>query len=184
MKTPVDIIVAMCADNGIGKDNAIPWHIPEDMKFFKELTTRVQDPKKKNAVVMGRKTWESIPRRYRPLPARLNVVLSNTLYFDPECYSVSDVYSMGDFQAIIDDCRLNPKIETIYICGGSQVYEQAFKYARYLHITLVNTHFECDTYFPMIPDDFMVDEISEPMSHQDIKYARMKFKRIHELELE
>ncbi len=61
---------------GIGKDGKLPWHLPGEMAFFKELTSKTRDASKRNAVVMGRRTWESLPPKFRPLPGRLNVVLS------------------------------------------------------------------------------------------------------------
>ncbi len=70
------IVVAATRKLGIGKGGTMPWKLPGDMAYFKELTTRTADPTKQNAVVMGRKTWESIPSKFRPLPGRVNVVLS------------------------------------------------------------------------------------------------------------
>lgn len=70
------IVVAATKKLGIGKGGTMPWKLPGDMAYFKELTTRTADPSKQNAVVMGRKTWESIPPKFRPLPGRVNVVLS------------------------------------------------------------------------------------------------------------
>lgn len=70
------IVVAATRKLGIGKGGTMPWKLPGDMAYFKELTSRTADPAKQNAVVMGRKTWESIPPKFRPLPGRVNVVLT------------------------------------------------------------------------------------------------------------
>ena len=71
------IVVAATKDEmGIGLDGALPWRLPKDMAYFKAVTSRVDEPGARNAVIMGRKTWESIPAKFRPLPGRLNVVLS------------------------------------------------------------------------------------------------------------
>lgn len=72
------IVVAATRKLGIGKAGTMPWKLPGDMAYFKELTMRTADPAKQNAVVMGRKTWESIPPKFRPLPGRVNVVLSRS----------------------------------------------------------------------------------------------------------
>lgn len=71
-----DLVVACDLNRGIGKENGLPWRLPGDMKQFRELTSSVRDSSKRNAVLMGRKTWESIPTKFRPLPHRVNVVLS------------------------------------------------------------------------------------------------------------
>ena len=76
MKIPFSLIVAMDSQNGIGKNGQLPWHLPADLKHFKEITCTVRDPKKQNVVLMGRKTWDSIPEKFRPLPGRINVVLT------------------------------------------------------------------------------------------------------------
>ncbi len=78
MPRSVNIVVAATADGGIGKDGKLPWELPTDMAFFRTTTTKVSDSRKQNAVIMGRKTWASIPARFRPLKGRLNVVLSSS----------------------------------------------------------------------------------------------------------
>lgn len=73
----VDVVVAATRSGGIGRGGALPWHLPADMALFKALTSRTRDAGKQNAVIMGRKTWASIPPKFRPLKGRLNVVLSS-----------------------------------------------------------------------------------------------------------
>merc|ERR1719421_691737 len=76
MSSPtISVIVATTQKGGIGKDGTLPWKLPEDMAHFKKVTTAAPEGKM-NAVVMGRKTWESIPEKFKPLPGRINVVLS------------------------------------------------------------------------------------------------------------
>ena len=71
MKISFDLVVSMDGDSGIGKAGGLPWHLPADVRRFKELTSSTQSPDKKNVVVMGRKTWESLPQKFRPLRNRI-----------------------------------------------------------------------------------------------------------------
>ena len=74
---PFQVVVAATKDEmGIGFEGGLPWRLPKDMAYFKAVTAQVSEPGTRNAVIMGRKTWESIPSKFRPLPGRLNVVLS------------------------------------------------------------------------------------------------------------
>ena len=76
-RRPFSVVVAVCKQSrGIGKDNQLPWRLRADMQYFKQLTRSTRDPTKRNAVIMGRKTWQSIPPKFRPLDDRVNVVLS------------------------------------------------------------------------------------------------------------
>lgn len=116
------VVVTATRNMGIGKDGKLPWRLPSDLKFFKELTITTLNPDRKNAVVMGRKTWESIPLQYRPLPGRLNVVLT--------CSGVVDMDSAKNLVA----CRCLPSalkllaespysslVEKVFVIGGGQI---------------------------------------------------------------
>jgi dihydrofolate reductase len=133
---PFSIIVGVHATNwAIGSSGKIPWKCRADMKFFKETTSNVNDPTKMNAVIMGRKTFESIQK---PLPNRVNKVLTNK----PDNFC-KDIFS-NDFDKIIDELELNPKIETIFVIGGENVYKQALEHPKCEKIYLNIVHVECD----------------------------------------
>lgn len=116
---PIDVVVAVDDDHGIGRDGGIPWRVPGDVRFFKDLTSRAS-PGRRNAVVMGRKTWESIPARFRPLPGRLNVVLSRTACYAPD----GAVVASGLSEALLLTAELND-VEHVFIIGGASVYAEA-----------------------------------------------------------
>lgn len=155
------IIVAIADNNAIGKDNALLWHISEDLKFFKRTTTGCP-------VIMGRKTFESIGR---PLPKRTNIVISRG-FTAPE--GVIVVPSLSEaYNAVIQDlsCHSEPVEESpsrCFIIGGGQIYAQAITDADRLIVTHVHTIIEdADTFFPEIdPSLWQVEERSE-MLHDD-----------------
>ena len=131
------IIIAAVAENRvIGKDNALPWSLPEDMAHFRKLTMGWP-------CVMGRKTWESLPRR--PLPGRLNIIVSKTLRGGSSAND--DVKIFSSLPAAIAHCAAYQKI---FICGGASIYAEAFSLANRIELTLIHRSYEGDAFFPEI----------------------------------
>jgi dihydrofolate reductase len=126
----ISIIVAVSDDWGIGKENDLLWHIPEDMKRFKQLTMG-------NALIMGKKTWYSLPRR--PLPGRKNVVLTDikgeVIDGSVTAYSIEDA---------LEKCGK----DDVYIIGGGSIYRQFINIADRLYITHVHRTAPADVFFP------------------------------------
>lgn len=131
----VSLIVAKSENNVIGKDGKIPWYIPEDLKRFKKLTTN-------NVVIMGRKTYESLPEEYKPLPNRLNIIISRLINYSPKNCIVSN-----SLEAAIKKAGTNKEI---FIIGGSEIYEESLKYVSKIYMTEVLGDFDGDTYFPKL----------------------------------
>lgn len=132
----IKLIVAVDSNYGIGKNNDLMWNLPTDMKFFKDTT-------KDKIVIMGRRNYDSIPSRFRPLPNRLNVVLTRNSDFQaPDCL----VYNSLD-ESLKD---LNSDEREIYIIGGGQIYAEALKLEALteMYITFVDHVFDADTFFP------------------------------------
>ena len=128
----IHLIWAQDHNGGIGKDGNLPWHISEDLKNFKRLTSG-------SAILMGRNTWESLP--IRPLPKRRNIVLSHKEIHDVECYT-----SMEECVEILD----GDGTEKLFVIGGTTVYCNFIHRADELHITQVNEMTQgIDTYFPI-----------------------------------
>ncbi|MDO8617884.1 MAG: dihydrofolate reductase [Candidatus Uhrbacteria bacterium] len=130
------ILVAAVAKNGcIGKAGQIPWHIPEDLKHFKDLTMG-------HPVLMGRKTWESIPDRFRPLPGRTNIVLTKQLNFSvPQGVEVF---------ADMDEALQCHSQENLFVIGGAEIYRELMPLADRLLITHVDQVVDGDAFFPKI----------------------------------
>jgi dihydrofolate reductase len=133
MASPKLTLVAAVARNGvIGKDNRLPWHLPEDLAHFKALTTG-------NAVIMGRKTWESLPQKFRPLPQRLNIVVSRDPAYRADGATV--VTSLPAAVAAAGD-------KSAFVIGGAEIYEQSLALADCLELTEVELDCEGDAFFP------------------------------------
>lgn len=133
----LSIIVAIANDNVIGKDNKLIWHIPEDLKRFKKITTG-------NKIIMGRKTFESLGRI---LPNRKHIILCNDMdmNIDDENVTVLEDISMLD-EYIKSD-------EECFVIGGATIYKLLMPYANKLYITKINQDFVGDVYFPEINKD-------------------------------
>ena len=140
------MIVAYCKGRGIGKNNSLPWHIPQDLKHFSKMTKGLN---KKNIIIMGRHTWESIPNK--PLRDRLNIVLSTTITLEEE-----NTISFSMLEDALEYYQTHKDIYgDVWIIGGYQVYKSALekKVVDNLYITYIDQYHECDTFFPEIPLD-------------------------------
>jgi len=163
------IVVAHDNNLGIGKNGQIPWHCPQDLHYFKHLTSKTTDPKKQNMVLMGRKTWESLPDKFRPLPNRINGVLTrNKAYSLPEGTHLFSSLEMA-IQAT-DNSPLCDNVETVFLIGGGQLYQEGLQKATLLYVTHIHTAFDCDTFFPPYTHDFSKIAESEPKSDHDIVF--------------
>ena len=153
---PFSIIVGAHSSNkAIGAAGKIPWKCRADMIFFKEMTSRVSDLTKMNAVIMGRKTFESLSR---PLPNRVNVVLSK----NPG--GLSNGFFSNNFDEAIDTLEQDPNIETIFVIGGEMVYKIALDHPKCEKIYLNEVNVVCDlsnadAFFPEI--DSVIYELVE-----------------------
>jgi dihydrofolate reductase len=126
------MIAAVAENNALGKDNELVWHLPNDFKRFKELTSG-------HYIIMGRKTFESFPK---PLPNRTHVVITRQQNYQPD-----DCIVVNSIENAIKAC---PENETIYIIGGGEIYNQALAFSDTIEITKVHGEFEADAFFPEI----------------------------------
>lgn len=172
---PIHLIAAIDKNRGLGRENSLAWSLPSDMKYFKKITTTTQDPLKQNAVLMGRKTWESIPQKYRPLPNRINVILSKTIAqssnLDAEVFSDLDLA----FKSLND----NPQVESIFVIGGASIYNQTLKQAKFdrIFITDIKQEFKCDSFLDPLPDNYDLEDTSKLISENEIDFEFKLFSR-------
>lgn len=142
----MELIAAVSKNGVIGANGELPWHIPEDLRRFKELTTG-------SVIVMGRPTYFSLPKR--PLPDRLHLVITTT----PERY---DEGPNVRFIRLSDLYEFLPADRKVFIIGGGLIYSYFIRKCNVLHITVVNQEYAGDTYFPEIPTDlFELAEVCE-----------------------
>jgi dihydrofolate reductase len=126
------MIAAVAENNALGKNNELVWHLPNDFKRFKSLTTG-------HHIIMGRKTFESFPK---PLPNRVHIVITRQNYYKPEgCIVVNSI------EKAIELC---PKDEDSYIIGGGEIYNLALPYTDIIELTKVHHTFDADAFFPRI----------------------------------
>ena len=167
MMKPFSIIVAFDSQYGIGKNGQLAWSLPLDLKHFKSITSAVADPAKKNAVIMGRKTWESLPPKFRPLPGRVNLVLSK----EGGLGLPSEVLCSPSLEDALKQLS-SSNIEHVFVIGGAQVYAQAIEHplCQKLYVTHVQGEHGCDVFFPPISRQFFPISSSEEHQEQGIRF--------------
>lgn len=159
----VSLVAAVARGGVIGRGGEIPWRLPEDLARFRALTTG-------HAVVMGRKTWESLPERFRPLPGRRNVVVSR----NPEWRAdgAERAGSLEDALALLDGA------ERVFVIGGGQLYAEALPYADELLLTEIDADAEGDTWFPAWErGEFEETSREQHVSAGGVEYAFVTYAR-------
>jgi dihydrofolate reductase len=152
----VQLIVAMDEQRGIGKNNDLMWHLPADMKFFKETTLG-------HIVIMGRKNWDSIPEKYRPLANRENVVLTRNSDF-----KLDNALVFHSLEAALEHYR-QEKERIVFIIGGGEIYRQALvlNCVHVMYITHVEGNYGADTFFPEISENEWQISVLDHMPKDD-----------------
>jgi dihydrofolate reductase len=189
------LIAACDKEMGIGKAGTLPWRLPGELAYFHRVTSEVADSQKRNAVIMGRKTWESIPPSRRPLAGRLNCVITrDASYQVPE-----GVMKFGSLEECLDFLEEHPHqtspllgggpnevssrergerkggvstIEHAFIIGGGELFRQAItmEECESMYLTELEGTFGCDTFFPPLPPEFKVINKSNEQTENGIRY--------------
>ena len=140
----ISLIAAVSENNVIGKNNALPWHLPTDMKYFRDTTMG-------HCVIMGRKNYDSIPLKYRPLDGRVNIVVTRKKDFlAPGCIVVNSV------EEALKTAEANSPLgvggSEVFIIGGADIYRQTIDIADKIHYTKIHHTFDGDAFFPKIDE--------------------------------
>jgi dihydrofolate reductase len=172
MEKDFSIIVAVDEKMGIGRRNTLPWKLSADMQHFKELTIAPAGAPR-NVVIMGRKTWESLPAKFRPLPDRINVVLTH----NEELPLPDGVLKFASLQAALEAFQAVPaegaaSAGSVFVIGGAQLFNEAIRQpsCKKLYITFIADDFSCDVFFPEIPSNFKVSSKTEVLSENGLDF--------------
>ena len=160
----LSIIVAKSKNNVIGKNNKLIWHIPDDLKRFKTLTTG-------HTIIMGRKTFESIGR---VLPNRIHIVLTRDKNYKINNENVQVVTDISEIDKFINDKNEN------FVIGGESIYKALIDKCQKLYITQINQDFDGDAYFPEINDNKfkIIEQIKGPKDENNFDYYYFTYQRI------
>lgn len=131
----LSIVVAVSENGVIGKDNKLIWSLPADMKFFKEKTTG-------HFIITGRKNYESIPEKFRPLPNRTNIVITRQ-----KDYHAPGTEIVNSVDAALEFARKNSSKEEVFLIGGAEIFRQAMKHVNRVYLTRIHHKFEGDVFF-------------------------------------
>jgi len=177
MNTKFSIIVAADLNFGIGINNTLPWRIPSELKYFQEITTSTQDSNKQNAVIMGRKTWDSLPSKSKPLANRLNIVVSR----NPQLELPAGVLAADSLERALAAASANPvTTENSFLIGGAQMYAEGLKNpdCQAVYLTRIQQVFECDAFFDALElQNFKLDSSSESHFENGFEYKFEKYVR-------
>ena len=168
----VGMIWAQARGGVIGAGGAMPWHLPEDLKHFSRTT-------KGSPVVMGRRTWESFPPRYRPLPGRTNIVITRDDGFAAD--GAVRARDLPDALRLAREVLETQPAPTIWVIGGGRVYREAMAQAQLLVVTEIDLQVDGDTTAPRIPSDLTL-ESTEPAEGWyewagGLRYRRLRYRR-------
>lgn len=156
----INIIVAVTNNLVIGKGNDMPWHLPSDLKHFKTVTNG-------SCVIMGRKCWESIPEKFRPLPNRVNIVITRN-----ENYEANGAAALSDLDGLLTKLKDNGESDEVFVIGGAEIYKLAFKYAEKVFITRILADIDGD----ILLEGLNMDEWETVTSDNILEENGYKFK--------
>lgn len=167
------IVVAHDLNRGIGFGNDLPWHLPSEMRWLYRMTTKVHEQGKSNAVLMGRRTWDSIPLARKPLIKRVNVVLSRTGYIPRHGETI-----FRKLDEAIETIEKRQEVETCFVLGGAHVYSACLQSGIVDEVleTEIQERFIVDTWMPPLPPEFVL-HCCERLSLDGVPVIRRTFRR-------
>ncbi|OIQ74387.1 dihydrofolate reductase [mine drainage metagenome] len=166
----INLIWAQAKNRVIGNHGTMPWHIPEDLAHFRHLTEN-------NPVIMGRKTWESLPPRFRPLPNRKNIVLTRQPNWGT-AYSNRDVIKANSIEAAVTPQIVGSGVKDVWVIGGGQIYQQYLPMASRVEITEIQAEFDGDTIAPVLDSNWKEIGRIKNISSSGIEFDFVSYLRV------
>jgi dihydrofolate reductase len=166
----INLIWAQARNRVIGKDGVMPWHLPEDLAHFKRVTLG-------SPVIMGRKTWDSIPERFRPLPDRTNIVISRSPDFNEGFHGAHGknlAFWANSIQTALDKVTHHPDV---WIIGGAQIYAQALPLANKIVVTEIDADFAGDAFAPLLDSTWKVTAREPHTATNGLRYVFVTYLR-------
>ncbi|KAK2719181.1 hypothetical protein QYM36_004873 [Artemia franciscana] len=169
----LELLCAMDATWGIGRNGALPWHIPKEFKYYIRLSKKQEDPNKPNVAIFGRKTWDSLcALKLEPMAKCINVIISRNM--DPsEIAKYKDVYVCRSLEGAIEMLKtpqFKDNIGRVWVHGGSDIYKEAMKSDHFyrLYLSKIHKSYECDVFFPKF-DETKLEEVEDPDALQGLQ---------------
>jgi dihydrofolate reductase len=153
----ISIICALTKNRVIGNNEKIPWHIKEDFQLFKEKTEH-------QITIMGRLTFESIPKKFRPLPNRINIVISRNKVQE------QNVLTFNSIANAIEYSKANHPTKEIFLIGGSRIYKEGLSFANHLYLSFIKKDYEGNVYFPEV-------DFSKYVELESVDFKEFVFKK-------
>jgi dihydrofolate reductase len=162
--TRINLILARAANGVIGRDGTMPWHLPEDMAHFKQQTAGAP-------VIMGRKTWDSLPLRFRPLPGRRNIVITRQ-----KDWKAEGAEAAGSLREALIRCE-NEQLPEVWVIGGAQIYAEAEPLAQRALVTEIGRDYEGDAWAPRFDVSWRETARESHVSASGLPYAFITLER-------
>ena len=161
------IILAVDSKWWVWKDGSMPWKLPTDLQYFRYITTQTEKQWKRNAVIMWRKTWDSLPNKFKPLDDRHNIVISRQKKLVHH-----NVSTMLGIEQALSFAWNRSDIDKIFIIGGANIYAQSIHHDKLqnIYLTRIEKDFDCDVFFLWMPEYFKLTQKTEQREENGIKF--------------
>lgn len=170
----VNLIWAQSKNGVIGNHGSMPWHIPEDLAHFRQITQN-------KPVIMGRKTWDSLPERFRPLPYRRNIILTRSPKWGVELSNINSLVKIANsIETSMSPIIVGRQVPEVWVVGGGQIYPQFLKYASRIEVTEIQEDIDGDTKAPELSSDWREERRVRNLSASGLRFDFVTYLKMNE----